>query len=82
MLDKLLAAGLPEVEASLLCNPQDRKSVEHWLIQHCDVPWTLRVEAGIAAQSLIVETDDGGFHINWTDAVDSLVPIPPQSQIK
>jgi type III secretion protein L len=82
LLDKLLAAGLPPVEANLLCNPQDRESVELWLIQHCDVPWTLRVEAGLAAQSLIVETDDGGYHINWTDAVDSLVPIPPQGQIK
>lgn len=77
LLNKLLDAQLPTVEASLLCNPADREHVEHWLDLHCDVPWTLRVEDRLAAQSLLLETEDGGFQINWADAVDNLVVIPP-----
>lgn len=80
LLNQLLTAQLPTVEANVLCNPQDREPVEQWLSQHCDVPWTLRVENGLAAQSLVLETEDGGFHINWADALDNLVAIPPTSK--
>lgn len=79
LLKKLLVAQLPAVEASLLCNPQERELVEHWLLGNCDVPWTLRVESRLSAGSLILETEDGDFHINWADAVDNLVAIPPRS---
>ncbi|KAF2408229.1 type III secretion protein L [Pseudomonas antarctica] len=82
LLNKLLAAQFPTVEANLLCNPSDREHVEQWLSRHCNVPWALRVEDGLAARSLILETEDGGFHINWTDAVDNLVIIPPEGRYK
>ncbi|MGR3888402.1 type III secretion system stator protein SctL [Pseudomonas sp. 1152_12] len=82
LLNKLLAAQFPAVEANLLCNPLDREHVEQWLSGHCNVPWALRVEDGLAAKSLILETEDGGFHINWTDAVDHLVIIPPEGRYK
>lgn len=77
LLNKLLEAQLPTVEAHLVCNPLDREHVELWLNLHSSVPWTLRVEDGIAAQSLLLETEDGGFHINWAHALDNLVAIPP-----
>lgn len=80
LLNKLLTAQLPTVEANLLCNPLDREHVEQWLSTHCDVPWAVRVEDGLAASSLILETEDGGFHINWTDAVNNLVIIPPEGR--
>jgi type III secretion protein L len=82
LLNKLLTAQLPTVEANLLCHPLDREHVEQWLSNHCDVPWALRVEDGLAARSLILETEDGGFHINWTDAVNNLVIIPPEGRYK
>ncbi|PHN31699.1 type III secretion system stator protein SctL [Pseudomonas sp. ICMP 460] len=82
LLNKLLAAQLPAVEANLLCNPLDRELVEQWLSFHCAVPWTLRVENGLATQSLVLETEDGGFHINWTDAINTLVAVPPTAKIK
>lgn len=82
LLNKLLTAQFPTVEANLLCNPLDREHVEQWLSRHCDVPWAVRVEDGLAARSLILETKDGGFHINWTDAVNKLVIIPPESRYK
>jgi len=34
----------------------------------------LRVENEVSAQSLMLETDDGGFHINWADTLDHLAP--------
>lgn len=82
LLNKLLAAQLPAVEANLLCNPLDREAVEQWLNQHCGVPWTLRVENGVALQSLVLETENGGFHIDWADALNNLVATPPRAQIK
>lgn len=82
LLNKLLAAQLPAVQAELVCNPQDREPVEQWLSLHCGVPWTLRVEDRLAAQSLLLETEDGGFHINWTDALDNLVVTPPQAKTR
>ncbi|NWA82833.1 type III secretion system stator protein SctL [Pseudomonas sp. D2002] len=82
LLNKLLTAQLPTVQAELVCNPQDREPVEQWLSLHCGVPWTLRVEDRLAAQSLLLETEDGGFHINWTDALDNLVVTPPQAKTK
>ncbi|WP_448653032.1 type III secretion system stator protein SctL [Pseudomonas fluorescens] len=82
LLNKLLAAQLPTVQADLVCNPQDREPVEQWLNLHCGVPWTLRVEDSLAAYSLLLETEEGGFHINWTAALDNLVVTPPQAKDK
>ncbi|OLY75202.1 type III secretion protein [Pseudomonas sp. ATCC PTA-122608] len=82
LLNKLLDAQLPTVKASLLCNPLDREHVEQWLGRHCGVPWTLRVENGLPARSLVLETDDGGFHINWTDALNNLMAPPAKAKTK
>lgn len=74
LLNQLLEAQLPPIKATLLCHPQDREAVEQWLARLVDVPWTLRVENEVSAQSLMLETDDGGFHINWADTLDHLAP--------
>lgn len=80
LLNKLLAVLIPTVEANLLCNPLDREPVEQWLSRHCDVPWTLRVDRDLAVQSLLLETEDGGFHINWTNALDHLMEPPSRGK--
>lgn len=76
LLNQLLTAQLPPVNATLLCHPQDREAIEQWLARLVDVPWTLRVDNAVSAQSLLLETKDGGFHINWADALDHLIPAP------
>ncbi|OIN48845.1 type III secretion protein [Pseudomonas azotoformans] len=76
LLNQLLAAQLPPVSATLLCHPQDREAVEQWLARRGDVPWTPRVDNEVSAQSLLLETEDGGLHINWVDALDHLIPPP------
>lgn len=77
LLNQLLDAQLPPVQATLLCHPMDREAVEHWLARLGEVPWTLRAESEVAAQSLMLETDDGAFHINWNDALNQLIPASP-----
>lgn len=77
LLNQLLDAQLPPIKATLLCHPLDREHVEQWLARVGDVPWTLRVENEVAAQSLVLETEDGGFHINWVDALEHLTPTSP-----
>lgn len=76
LLNQLLVAQLPPIKATLLCHPQDREAVEQWLVRLGDVPWVLRVENEVSAQSLMLETEDGGFHINWVEAVEHLMPDP------
>lgn len=82
LLNQLLDAQLPPIKATLLCHPLDRAHVEQWLARMGGVPWTLRVENDAAAQSLMLETEDGGFHINWGDALDQLMPVSPCAVIK
>lgn len=74
LLNQLLEAQLAPINATLLCHPQDLKAVEQWLACMGDVPWTLRAENEVSAQSLILEAEDGGFHVNWPDALDHLLP--------
>lgn len=73
LLNQLLEAQLTPIKATLLCHPQDLEAVEQWLACMGDVPWALRAENEVSAQSLMLETDDGGFHINWPDALDHLL---------
>lgn len=82
LLNQLLDAQLPPIKATLVCHPLDREHVEQWLACVGDVPWTLRVENDAAAQSLMLETEDGGFHINWGDALDQLIPVSPCAVFK
>lgn len=82
LLNQLLDAQLPPIKATLLCHPLDREHVEQWLARMGGVPWTLRVENEVCAQSLTLETEDGGFHINWVDALEHLIPASPSTAIK
>ncbi len=79
LLNQLLLAQLPPIKATLLCNPLDREPVEQWLARLGDVSWTLRFENDVSPQSLMLETEEGGFHINWADALDHLIPTPSSS---
>lgn len=82
LLNQLLDAQLPPIKATLVCHPLDREHVEQWLACVGGMPWTLRVANDAAAQSLMLETEDGGFHINWGDALDQLIPVSPCAVFK
>ena len=73
LLNQLLDAQMPPVEATLRCHPQDREPIEQCLAQLREVPWKLKVDHDCTAQSLMLETEDGGFHINWASALEHLI---------
>ncbi|MEW5714093.1 type III secretion system stator protein SctL [Pseudomonas sp. SB113] len=77
LLKHLLTSQVPAVKGCLLCNPQDRTAVEHWLHQHSYVPWALRCKDEVTALALILETDEGDFHIDWQSTLGTLLPTPP-----
>lgn len=77
LLKQLLASQVPTVKGCLLCNPQDRAAVEQWLHQHSYVPWALRCKDEVIAQALILETDEGDFHIDWRSTLGTLLPTQP-----
>ncbi|MBT2373570.1 type III secretion system stator protein SctL [Pseudomonas fluorescens] len=73
LLKQLLATQVPRIEATLICNPLDRKNVDQWLNKHTGLPWTLRSEENIAPQMLVLETAEGGFRIDWVSMVETLL---------
>lgn len=82
LLQQLLATQLPVVKATLLCNPQDRENVEQWLNSHSPVPWNLRPDDSLAPQTLILETDEGGFRIDWEHTLETLLIPEAENLIK
>ncbi|WP_248733115.1 type III secretion system stator protein SctL [Pseudomonas sp. MWU13-2517] len=77
LLKKMLNTQVPAIAANLVCHPQDHLQVEHWLTLHSDAPWSLRLDNSLTAQTLILETDEGSFHIEWRSTVDSLLLLEP-----
>lgn len=81
LLKKLLTAEIPAIEATLVCHPQDQPEVVQWLQMNSNAPWSLRLDDLLSVQSLVLETDEGSFHIDWKSTVDSLFLLEmPQSR--
>jgi len=79
LLRQLLATQVPVIKATLLCNPLNQEHVEQWLERHCDVAWALRSEENLAVQTLVLETDEGGFCIDWNHALEGLLMTQPST---
>ncbi|MFP3496962.1 type III secretion system stator protein SctL [Pseudomonas sp. SIMBA_059] len=79
LLKKMLNTQVPAIAANLVCHPQDHLQVEQWLKFHSDAPWCLRLDDSLTAETLILETDEGSFHIDWRSTVDSLLLLEPVS---
>ncbi|KWU50191.1 type III secretion protein [Pseudomonas palleroniana] len=80
LLKKLLNTQVPAIAANLVCHPQDHVQVEQWLQLHTEAPWCLRLDDSLAAETLILETEEGRFHIEWRSTVDSLLLLEPVSR--
>ncbi|MBA1427010.1 type III secretion system stator protein SctL [Pseudomonas fluorescens] len=79
ILKKMLDVQVPAIKATLACHPEDHAHVEQWLNLHSQAPWSLRLDATLAAQTLILETDEGSFHVQWSAAVDNLLALDSSS---
>ncbi|NNA98757.1 type III secretion system stator protein SctL [Pseudomonas gessardii] len=82
LLKQLMATQVPQTKATLLCNPSDRENVSQWLNRHTGGLWTLRPEEYIAPQMLVLETDDGGFRIDWASMVETLATVKAESPMQ
>lgn len=78
LLNKLLDPLIPRPNAALACHPADQAHVEQWLHINTEVRWSLRLDDALPPQTLILETEEGSFHVEWQRAVESLFLLDPQ----
>lgn len=65
LIKQLMAAQIPAVKATLLCHPLERETVEGHLTRHGLTRWVLRTDESVRPQTLVLETDEGDFRIDW-----------------
>ncbi|WP_460131636.1 type III secretion system stator protein SctL [Pseudomonas sp. S1_E04] len=71
LLRHLLANQIQEIEAVLLCHPQDLEEIKHRLANHKSPFWKLQADETIPSQTLILKTDEGDFRVSWTSLVET-----------
>lgn len=71
LLRHLLANQIQEIEAALLCHPQDLEEIKHRLANHKSPFWKLQADETIPSQTLILKTDEGDFRVSWTSLVET-----------
>ncbi|MFC6296387.1 HrpE/YscL family type III secretion apparatus protein [Pseudomonas sp. CCM 7893] len=72
LLRQLLLTQIPAVKATLLCHPLEREDLERCLAHHPPMPWNLHSNEDLKPQSLVLETEEGAFHINWASMIEAL----------
>lgn len=73
LIKQLLACYVPAIKATLVCNPHELETVRQCLDSGSGNCWTLRAENTIEPQTLILNTEEGDFRIDWTALVSALV---------
>lgn len=86
LLKQLLISHVPEVNALLLCHPQEIEVLKRCLTRHDAAYWRLQPDDTISPQTLVLKTEEGDFHISWASMLDPLsnqsdhAPLPGMSQ--
>lgn len=70
LIKQLLASHVPAVKAVLVCHPLELEAVRACLANRGSTHWTLRADNTIKPQSLILNTEEGDFRIDWTSLVN------------
>lgn len=70
---RLLASQVPAVKAILLCHPLEVEAVTQCLAECRNTLWTLRPDDTIKPQTLVLNTDEGDFHIGWATMLDTFL---------
>jgi type III secretion protein L len=73
LIKQLLACQVPAIKATLLCNTHELEAVRRCLDSFSSNHWTLRAENTIEPQTLILNTEEGDFRIDWTSMLRSLM---------
>lgn len=72
LLRQLFAAQVPAVKATLLCHPSEYDALHACLARHHPVPWHLQPDQALQAQTLVLETAEGNFRIEWGVLLETL----------
>jgi type III secretion protein L len=71
LLKQLLADQIQEVDAALLCHPQDLEEIKQCLAHHKATFWKLHPDETIPTQTLVLKTDEGDFRISWHSMLET-----------
>ncbi|MBL7230091.1 MAG: type III secretion system stator protein SctL [Pseudomonas sp.] len=73
LVKQLLATQVPSGKATLLCHPLECAEVERCLSRQHATFWTLRPDDRVRPQSLVLETEEGDFCINWASLCETVL---------
>lgn len=71
LLKQLLASQVQEVNATLLCHPQDLEEIKQCLSQRNATYWKLHTDEAVLPQTLVLKTDEGDFRISWSSLLET-----------
>lgn len=71
LLKQLLASQVQNIDAVLLCHPQDLDEIKECLAYHQSTFWKLHADETTPPQTLILKTDEGDFRISWPSMLDA-----------
>ncbi|MFL1391590.1 type III secretion system stator protein SctL [Pseudomonas tritici] len=70
LIKQLLASQIPQVNATLLCCPNEFEHVNQSLVSYGATLWKLQSDVTVPPQTLTLRTDEGDFLINWHSMLD------------
>ncbi len=73
LLKQLMASQMPVVKAALLCHPLELEAARQYLAAHNNTLWVLRADDTIKPQTLLLQTEEGDFCIDWATMHDSFL---------
>ncbi|PLR60703.1 MULTISPECIES: type III secretion system stator protein SctL [Pseudomonas] len=73
LIKQLLACHVPAIKATLVCNPHELETVRRCLDSVGSHHWTLRTENTLAPQTLLLNTEESDFRIDWISMVNALM---------
>lgn len=73
LIKQLLACQVPALKATLVCNPYELETVRQCLASSGSHQWALRAENTIEPQTLILNTDEGDFRIDWISMINAVM---------
>ena len=71
LLKQLLASQVQEIDATLLCHPQDLEEIKQCLSQRNATYWKLHTDDAVLPQTLVLKTDEGDFRVSWRSLLEA-----------
>ncbi|WP_025856541.1 type III secretion system stator protein SctL [Pseudomonas sp. CHM02] len=82
LIKQLLGCHVPAIKATLVCNPYELETVRQYLESCRCHHWTLRAENTLEPQTLILNTEEGDFRIDWISMVNALMKNADSPAVK